>query len=248
MIHDIRQSPLTQEEKAALRINSASSVRREIAMGLVWGFFFLTGVLFAILYSVWKWLGLVDDPQAYMYWFVALSAMTSGGYILKACWQDIISFSAKKSDPIAQDLKGGFANVFTANVRRAVEIKEYEDEGTGFFLELDDGRVLCVIGQDLYDYAHDAEVDPEEGVGDKRHMFPQTKIAYRYALLSGYRLGISGIGEPLRPYGIVTSTKRFFKKDKSTKKITYTGPTDGTFYDGRMEDVLKKFGYDLEVL
>lgn len=162
------------------------------------------------------------------------------------CWNDIrnIGKGGTKIDLITKDIKNAVANVLISDVRRAVEIKEYEDEGTGFFLELDDGRVLCVIGQDLYEYAHDAEF--EKGATDMRHLFPQTGIEYRFAPLRGWRLSIKGTKEPLQAYGRVATTRRFFKKDKASGQRVYTGPEDGAFYDGPMEVVLNKFGYKLE--
>ena len=145
------------------------------------------------------------------------------------------------------DLKNGYALVEEFTVTRAVEISEYEDEGTGFFLELSDGRVLCVTGQDLYPYAHDSEAQPEEGIADECHLFPQNKIEYRYTPLGKRRLLVTGKGEALRPYGIVQSHKGFFKKDKKGVR-TYTGPEDGIFYNGPMERVLESFSYKLQNL
>lgn len=39
------------------------------------------------------------------------------------------------------------AEVTSYDARRAVEIRELEDEGPGFYIELADGRVLFIQGQ-----------------------------------------------------------------------------------------------------
>lgn len=136
------------------------------------------------------------------------------------------------------DLKNGMAAVEVYNIIDVIEIEEYEDEGTGFFLVLDDGRVLCVIGQDMYPYAHDSEAQPDEGIADERALFPQTKIEYIFAPESKIRLGVKGIGETLRPRSVVKTHKKLFKKNG------YVGPCSDTFYEGSIEDVLKNFGYE----
>ena len=58
----------------------------------------------------------------------------------------------------------------------------------------------------------------------------------------------TGIGEPLRPFGKVETTGRFFKKDKETGRRTYTGPEDGMVYEGPLEATLASFKYKLKPL
>lgn len=45
------------------------------------------------------------------------------------------------------------------SARRAFMVEEFEDEGTSYFIELDDGTVLFLSGQYLYDYGQDDESD-----------------------------------------------------------------------------------------
>jgi hypothetical protein len=54
------------------------------------------------------------------------------------------------------------------SVRRTFEVAEFEDEGLHFFLELNDGRVLFMNGQYLYDYQEIA--DDEEN--NQKASFP----------------------------------------------------------------------------
>ena len=97
-----------------------------------------------------------------------------------------------------------------------------------------------MIGQELYPYSHDAKVQSGEGIEDKRHLFPQTKISYTYALKSGIRLEVIGIGEPLKISRFIKAYENFYKKDSKGIRW-YIGPEDGKFYDGSMEDMLKKY-------
>ena len=247
-----RQQPLTKEEIAGLRLNSFSNVIKNIVSALLWAAFIIACITFAVLFSLWKWLAPsfgVLHPADYQTTFIILSATIAFLFILRIGFKDIKYFIElkKKNAPEMDDLKNGYALVEEFTVTRAVEISEYEDEGTGFFLELSDGRVLCVTGQDLYPYAHDSEAQPEEGIADECHLFPQNKIEYRYTPLGKRRLLVTGKGEALRPYGIVQSHKGFFKKDKKGVR-TYTGPEDGIFYNGPMERVLESFSYKLQNL
>ena len=56
---------------------------------------------------------------------------------------------------------------------RAFEVKEFEDEGPHYFLELDDGRVLYLSGQYLYEY------EPRTGKSPKPRQFPCTDFIVR---------------------------------------------------------------------
>lgn len=246
----IIKDALTESEKAALRVNSASSVKWEIAKSLVWGYCFMTTILALIAFKAWTMLNLVPRADNHFIYILFLCAILVGLYFLKMCWPDFFSKQSRlgKTDLVAKDLKEGIAHVMPLTVTRVIEILEYEDEGAGFFLELDDGRVLCVIGQDLYDFASDAESQPDEGIEDMRHLFPQTKIILRIAPHSGMRLMVGPAPEggiSLRPYASVKTTRKFFKKDKQTGARSYTGPLDATFYEGTLDTVIGTFGYKL---
>jgi hypothetical protein len=148
--------------------------------------------------------------------------------------------------PIERDLEDGVAKVLTADVSRVVEIEEYDDEGAGFLLELGDSRVLAVVSQDLYEFTHDAEL--EEGEEDNRDAFPQTRIEYRYAPHSGKHLGICGVGEPLKPIGLVKTDKHHSVESGRNGPRRFIGAEDGTFYEGTLEDVLARLQYTMRPL
>jgi membrane protein implicated in regulation of membrane protease activity len=56
---------------------------------------------------------------------------------------------------IARDLLGGVARVVTYRVSDALQVEEAEDEGSSYYLKLDDGRVAFLSGQYLYDAEED---------------------------------------------------------------------------------------------
>ena len=63
--------------------------------------------------------------------------------------------------------------------RRALQVDETEDEGIHLFLELDDGLVLFLSGQYLYEYGADEDVDGHEPNQDC--LFPNTRfIVHRH--------------------------------------------------------------------
>lgn len=83
------------------------------------------------------------------------------------------------------DLAAGTALVTRYAAREAIEIEEREDEGLTYYLLLDDGRILLLSGQYLYDLA------------DAGRFPARTFEVVRTA--SGHVLGITATGEPLRP-------------------------------------------------
>jgi hypothetical protein len=203
---------------------------------------------FGIPYWLWKQLAPVDRPQDYKDYFVGLGIAVAL-YVMVSLLRALRSWTGYVRDQATKarkDLAGGVAHDLDLAISQAVEIEEHEDEGTGFFLELDDGRVLCLISQELYEYASDFEL--EDGVEDRRNEFPQTRIRYRYAPHSGMLLDLAGIGEPLRPFAEVETTGRFFKKDTETGRRTYTGPEDGVVHEGPLEATLAAFKYKLKPL
>jgi hypothetical protein len=52
---------------------------------------------------------------------------------------------------VARDLAGGVARVLTYRVAGALRVEEAEDEGSSYYLRLEDGRVAFLSGQYLYE-------------------------------------------------------------------------------------------------
>lgn len=70
--------------------------------------------------------------------------------------------------------------------RRAFQVEEYADEGSHYFLELEDGRVMHCSGQLFYDY----EPNPECDSGVQLRRFPCTEFTVRRHSESKHFLGL----------------------------------------------------------
>lgn len=243
----VTDAPLSKLERQNLRMNS-SHFLSELFYGALFGTGFITMIIFVGTIKLWQWFVPIGDPRNHIF-LILVGGIAVGAGACRSIWIDIYKRLRPSSDgptPLERDLAGGVAKVLSADVLRVVEIEEYEDEGAGFLLELGDGRVLAVVSQDLDDFTHDFEL--EEGEEDNRDAFPQTRIEYRYAPHSGQNLGIRGVGEPLKPIGMVKTDKHHFVKTKRSGLRDFIGAEDGTFYQGTLEDVLIGLKYTLKPL
>lgn len=247
------ERPLTAGEKTLLKGYTRKTLYWHIVRATLFGWFVFSLLTFALLFTLWKWIGphvgFESAPEHRLEVFV-LSVTLVGAYLGRSFWQITMSHRDQEKNQTSKDilraaeddLKGGVARIETFHVTEVIEITEVEDEGAGFLLSLEDGRVLCVIGQDLYEYAHDAE--EEEGERSPVHDFPSTLISYAFAPSSGIRLDLKGMGSPLKTAGRVEVGASAYRKDKRSVRY-YTGPEDGAFYDGPMQNVLNKFSLTL---
>jgi hypothetical protein len=99
--------------------------------------------------------------------------------------------SGRRSEWLARvdrDLAGGVARVTSARVSDALRVEEAEDEGSSYYLELEDGRVWFLTGQYLYELEEDGT-------------FPNTRVTVVRAPATGVVLAVSCDGSPLAPRG-----------------------------------------------
>jgi hypothetical protein len=101
---------------------------------------------------------------------------------------------------------------------RAFQIEEFEDEGSHYFLELDDHAVLFLCGQYLYDY--DAE--------DQPRTFPCTEFVVRRHATKGYALDVLCGGAVIEPEVIAPP---FDADDFGTDAISEDGQIIDKTYD-----------------
>lgn len=80
--------------------------------------------------------------------------------------------------------------------RRAFGVREFDDEGLHYFLELADGRVLFLSGQYLCDY--EPITDPDEDVSEPRR-FPCTDFTIRRHKTERYVVEIICRGTVIEP-------------------------------------------------
>ncbi|MBA4043685.1 MAG: hypothetical protein C0471_04600 [Erythrobacter sp.] len=241
----IVEVPLSAHDKKHIQAYSTGFVGEWVGNAL-WISGLVAGVIYVVTRNIWAWLIPVGHPDDYSWW-ILLTAVAIGAWASRSIW--VLAYKALRPSrdaetPFERDLAGGVAKVLTADVLRVVEIEEYEDEGEGFLLELGDGRVLAVVSQNFYEFTHDFEI--EESEEDNRDAFPQTRIEYRYAPHSGLHLGIRGVGEPLRPLGLVKTDSHHFVRSGRKGPRRFIGAEDGAFYDGTLEEVLARLKYTLK--
>ncbi len=106
---------------------------------------------------------------------------------------------------------------------RAFQTEEAEDEGSHYFLELEDGRVLYLTGQYLYNY------EPLEK-GETRR-FPCTEFQVRHHKTGGYTMDILCGGQVLEPECLAPGFGREAFRDI---------PEDRQVFTDRSYDDLKK--------
>lgn len=232
--------PLTSEERTYLK-GYFGETRFEwggILLNLAFGLIIFTCLLFALLnvffrYILqplfgWDWFA-YDNSSL---WLVGL-ALALG--LVVNMMRSLFAFKRKSGRKLREALARNEAEIHSLTLTRAVELQEWGDEGAGFFLETNDNRVLFVRGQDLYDYAHDAEEgEPPEGPFPTRHL-----TLVREAML-GIRLDLKPEGEALP---LLPPLKRQSFMQGRGKTRQYIGPDDATFYEGTLEDVLQRFGF-----
>ena len=137
----------------------------------------------------------------------------------------------KKIDPeiVAKELQAqNLLTVESFKARRAFQVEEFEDEGAHYFLELEDGSVLFLSGQYLYEY------EPVE----KRHelvqprRFPNTEFAIRRHTVKRYVVDILCSGSVIEPEVMAPV---FDTDDFGTNRI----PIDGQIFTDRSFEDLK---------
>jgi hypothetical protein len=78
--------------------------------------------------------------------------------------------------------------------RRAFAVEEFEDEGSHYYIELEDGSVLFLSGQYLYDY------EPDDDPRYRRpRRFPCSAFTIRRHRHEGYAVDIQCTGSTLEP-------------------------------------------------
>lgn len=230
------EQKLTKEDRQLLQAYTNGAFLKEIIPAFCWSATFLTVIIFVILRLLSNWLenyvGLenIGNPAVWL-----MSAIIAFSYAIYYVIKEIIYIRKDASgfqEKLQNDLQNGVKTVEKLKVRSYVELEQFEDEGTAFLMSLDDGRVLCVRGQDLDEYAYDAKGEPEEGIEDMRHLFPQTQIEYSYAPETQLRLNVRGIGKTLE-----AQSRWFLPCMKNTPNLT-----EG-FYNENITNILEEHRY-----
>lgn len=235
----VKERPLTAaERKVLLSSGSAARTRGTIAAyGL--GSLFLCATLFAVISLILSFLSgftPLPTPKEVKWWLFFSCIFLVGIYVVPSLFREfrrgnsLIGFG-KRFDA---DLDGGMAAVEMLDVNEVYEIEEFDDEGAGFLLVLSDGRVLCLISQDLYPYSLSAAPEDKEFADT---VFPSTRIEHTYAPHSGSVFSTKGLGDYLKPKALLRWPEGGPRTDP------YLGPEPDTFMDGPVDDIIKRAGF-----
>lgn len=115
------------------------------------------------------------------------------------------------------DLKDGNVMVLSCQSNAVIEVEEFEDEGPGFFFEIDDGKIMFLQGQYLYDH-----------VDSKR--FPNKKFDVVKLPHSGVILDVVCKGDSLAPLRVLEPTAI-----SSEQHIPFV--YDGDIFSGKLETI-----------
>jgi hypothetical protein len=107
--------------------------------------------------------------------------------------------------------------------RRAFEVAELEDEGMHYYIELEDGAVLFLSGQYLYDYAPD-----DEWRHPAARRFPCTEFTVTRDRRHGYVVDIACRGAVLAPEGLAPP---FSRDDHENESVPQDGDILARTYD-----------------
>ncbi len=121
---------------------------------------------------------------------------------------------------IARDLEYGVARVVTYRVSDALQVEESEDEGSSYYLRLDDGRVAFLSGQYLYD---------AEGEGT----FPNTLVTVVRAPATDVVFDLRCEGRPL---GAVPRLPTFTAEDWDHGAV----PSDGALVNADFDALRRR--------
>lgn len=113
--------------------------------------------------------------------------------------------------------------------RRTFQMEEVEDEGSHYFIELEDGGVLYLTGQYLHEYEEITD-DPEL---NRSRLFPCSQFTVRRHRKAGYVVEIVIGGEVLEPECLAPAM------DRSDVKRGWR-PEDGQVFRNRSYEELKR--------
>jgi hypothetical protein len=112
---------------------------------------------------------------------------------------------------------------------RAFEVEPFDDEGSHYFIGLDDGRVLFLCGQYLFDYTEITD-DPDLAQAAK---FPSTEFEVRSHKDEHWTHSVFCRGRYLKPEAKLPHYSKLFLKK-------FGPPTDGEIFDVSFEEMLTR--------
>jgi hypothetical protein len=116
-----------------------------------------------------------------------------------------------------EDAANTVAEIFAFSAVAAIRVKEFEDEGSHYFLRLADGRILFLSGQYLYEYENADEEDEESAP-----RFPCTQFDVVRHSARGYVMELVCRGTYLETEQVLEPfSKRHFEQGNVPEDMTY---------------------------
>lgn len=234
----LQHRPLTPDETYALRRNGSGAEKRGLLAAYAFGSLFLFMALSTAILALWNPVAAIlalPERDEVKWWLVLASAVIVVLFVRPSFLRNYRYARTPGSygEKVDADVAGGLASVEILEVDEVYEIEEFEDEGAGFLFSLADGRVLCLIGQDLYPYS--AKADPDEKDFTDT-VFPSTLIEHTYAPNSGFVFGTRGLGGYLKPKAILQWPDRGPAFDEAS------GLMPDSFMDGPADAIMTRAG------
>lgn len=236
----ISERALTRFERETLKQYSSADAKRSNYLAFAFISFMLFMAVFLTLGLLWDFVSSMlvwPDFEAVKWWLCGASAIISLVFSGRFAVTEHRHIASSKGNAALadEDLKNGIAVVEHLEVVAVVEVAEEDDEGAGFLLELRDGRVLFLVGQDLYPHSLDAE--PKEKADLEGNTFPSSTMDFIYAPRSGVVLDKKGTGTYLKPRSWVKW------QGDGPRSTPYRGPFPDRFNDGPLEDLIERAGF-----
>jgi ribosomal protein S18 acetylase RimI-like enzyme len=192
--------------------------------------------------GLFVWLGLLvamglagivlpDNTPSWL--IVTLEPVTFISLCLTALWlfnkPGARPFGGQSQSGYAQELERKGLLVSTSyRARRAFQVAEFEDEGSSYFIELENGAVLYLCGQYLYEY-EPTDDDPELKQGRR---FPCAEFTIRRRRQKGFIVDILCGGMVIEPQILAPPfSEADFQNDKA--------PEDGEVISDKTYDQIK---------
>jgi hypothetical protein len=199
LIHE-RTRPLTADERRILQVMLRSPSAGGAPLAALLTFIVISGI------------GLILLPSSWMTGFPSLAPAGLGAVGAAFVYRRIRR--SQRESPwvvsVAKDLAEGIARVTTFHVVDAIRVEEAEDEGSQYYLKLEDGRVAFLAGQYLYELEEEA-------------VFPSRVITVTRAPHSAVVFDAACAGDPLTP----SATRPPFSEEEYRRGV----PTDGELLD-----------------
>jgi hypothetical protein len=155
-------------------------------------------IIFVILTALLAILFLLPPYGRPLAWWMPLAFAVSMWLLIVAIrrlYFDPSSRWQSREDFIKELAEKDWLEEINFRAQRAFQVEEFEDEGSHYFIELEDKSVLYLNGQYLYEYE---EIDDDPELNQPRR-FPCTEFAIRRHKKDGYAIEILCGGSVIEP-------------------------------------------------